>query len=80
MILRVSPVTLAYLENYLLRLARQVRGWPPSKMEGTEPPKLVVFVLPLWPGVDDSKPKRMPLRSVSAKIIEHRPNMDIPLF
>jgi hypothetical protein len=49
-------------------------------MEGKEPPKLVVFVLPLRPGVDDSKPKRMPLGSVSAKIIEHRPNIDIPLF
>jgi hypothetical protein len=49
-------------------------------MEGTEPPKLVVFVLPLRPGVDDLKAKQMPLGSVSAKIIEHHPNIDIPLF
>ena len=80
MILRISPVTLAYLKNYPLGLACQVRGGAPSKMEGTEPPKLVVFILPLRPGVDDSKAKQMPLGSVSAKIIEHRPNIDIPLF
>ena len=80
MILRISPVTLAYLEDYSLRLARQVRGGLSSKMEGKEPPKLVVFVLPLRPGVDDSNPKRMPLGSVSATIIEHRPNINIPVF
>jgi hypothetical protein len=57
MILRISPGTLAYLKNYPLRLACQVRGGVPSKMEGTEPSKLLVFVLPLRPGVDDSKAK-----------------------
>jgi hypothetical protein len=49
-------------------------------MKYAEPPKLMGFKYPFSPRIDNSHAERMPLGSMSAKIIEHRPNVNVSLF
>ena len=80
MIVLVVMITLAKLENSTLPLAWEIRRGPPSKIEGTEPPKLMPFINPLRLSMNYAYPKGVSLCWVSQKIVEHCSNINIPLL
>ena len=77
---RIMSITLTQLENNALSLTREIRGRSPSKMKNAESPKFVAFILTFRPHIYHAHSKRMPLQRMSRKIIEHRPNINVPLF
>ena len=80
MIVNVMSITFAQLKNDTLRLARQVQGGSPSKIQIAETPEFVVFVLPLLCRVYDAYSQCMPLQKVDMEIVEHGTNINVALL
>ena len=78
MIVWVVMITLAKLENSTLPLAWEIRRGPPSKIEGTEPPKLMPFINPLRLSMNYAHPKGMSLCLVSQKLLNIAPTSISP--
>jgi hypothetical protein len=73
-------VTLTKFKDKTLQLTHKVRISASSKMEGTELSEFMAFVFSFRSGIDYLHAKSTPLQRVSTKVIEHCPNIDIPLF